>query len=337
MVEEILRTVFGITGPIEESCPIRAGGAGFVLENGVLRDKSGVSDADTSQVESTFEFLWDAWNASGVDDSSENQRAQYSTTHPDLDVFLASVAGRDCPLVFDLGCGIGHSSRFFLELLPSPRRFVGVEMSSSVDIACQRIRPLEPASAFVQGDFNTLPFLHDIADVVICTSVLHHTRSIPRTLATIAGLLAPGGVFAGWMGRAAPPIRQFSLRLVHEALAPLSNQEALEKLRPLTALGEAIGRLGVEITVPEDIDVLEIKAGTYDLHRFINRHILRMHYDPESGFDRLNYFNFDDYRPNLSQKYPTEEWLGFFEDAGLRIFHWIESTDLGLTVYARKP
>jgi len=104
-------------------------------------------------------------------------------------------------------------------------------------------------------------------------------------------------------------------------------------LEPLTELGESLGRLGVQITVPKDIPYLGIKHGTYDLQRFFYWHICKMYYRPEYSLDELNHINFDWFRPHNCHRHTPDEVRAFCREAGLDIEH-MNVQESGITVVA---
>ncbi|MEM6971896.1 MAG: bifunctional 2-polyprenyl-6-hydroxyphenol methylase/3-demethylubiquinol 3-O-methyltransferase UbiG [Pseudomonadota bacterium] len=95
--------------------------------------------------------------------------------------------------VLDLGCGGG----FLAEALADK----GAEVSG-IDPAAKAIDSAKAHAAergldirYDVGVGEALPYEDDSFDIVVCVDVLEHVESVPGTLAEIARVLRPGGVF----------------------------------------------------------------------------------------------------------------------------------------------
>ena len=78
--------------------------------------------------------------------------------------------------VLEVGCGSGLSSVISLEGLRPDQQWVGLDLSTAIDVARDRIGE-HPNTAFVQGDALALPFKRTSFDAVFSEGVLHHTSS----------------------------------------------------------------------------------------------------------------------------------------------------------------
>ena len=103
--------------------------------------------------------------------------------------------------VLDVGCGVGATTKHFLDEF-APRAFKGVDTSAaSIDVARQGYHSTEKTSDCevrfaCLSDTDLLPQY----DLVYCNGVFHHIDIEKRLEAMrfIAGSLRPGGVFAFW-------------------------------------------------------------------------------------------------------------------------------------------
>jgi hypothetical protein len=114
-------------------------------------------------------------------------------------------------------------------------------------------------------------------------------------------------------------LREFADDLIRKELAGLSEEEAWQRLSPLTKLGVAVGELDVVINVPEDIPYLGIRAGSVSLQELIYNNVVKAFYRPDWSFDEMQHINFDWYRPSNARRHTEREVRGFVEAAGLRI------------------
>jgi SAM-dependent methyltransferase/uncharacterized protein YbaR (Trm112 family) len=89
--------------------------------------------------------------------------------------------------VLDAGCGMGRWLHFARR---AGAKVVGLDVSRAIEVAAAR----EGCHAdLVQADLRCPPFAPDTFDLVYSLGVVHHLADPGRAVATLAGLLAPGG------------------------------------------------------------------------------------------------------------------------------------------------
>jgi hypothetical protein len=129
------------------------------------------------------------------------------------------------------------------------------------------------------------------------------------------------------------PAREFVDDYVRERIAGLSPEEAWDRLRPLTRLGQALAELGTEVEVPEDVELLGIPKGTYDVQRLVYWHFAKLFWNPTMTFEENNHVNFDWYHPRYAHRHTEAEVRGWFADCGLEITRF-DDQEAGFTVRA---
>ena len=106
-------------------------------------------------------------------------------------------------------------------------------------------------------------------------------------------------------------------------------------LLPLTRLGQVLGDLDIEIDIPEDIDLLEIKKGRVNLQRFFYWNICKAYYRKDWSIEQMNNTNFDWYAPTNAFRQTPEEVRAWCGELNLEIEReYID--DAGITIVARK-
>jgi SAM-dependent methyltransferase len=239
--------------------------------------------------------------------------------------------------VLDAGCGSGFSASCWMTSEwrnGGQAEWIGADISSAIDVAQERLGDM-PGTHFVQADLLQLPFRGRTFDTVFSEGVLHHTPSTERALKSLADLLTPGGEILFYVYRKKGPVREFTDDCVRDAISCMSPEEAWEALRPLTRLGQALAELKAEVTVPEDIPYLEIKAGRYDVQRLVYWHFAKLFWRPECSFEENHHVNFDWYHPRYAHRHTREEILRWCGEAGLSTRHCDEQ-ESGFTVRAVK-
>jgi arsenite methyltransferase len=239
--------------------------------------------------------------------------------------------------ILDAGCGAGFATSAWMDESWSGggAQWVGCDISAAIDVARERLGSF-PDTHFVQADVSRPPFRADSFDVVFAEGVLHHTPSTRAAFDALVPLLAPGGELMIYVYRRKSPIREFTDDLVRERIAGMSPEEAWEALRPLTRLGQALAELGVEVEVPEDVPLLEIEAGRYDVQRLVYWHVAKLFWNPALTFEENVHLNFDWYAPRYAHRHTEEEVRGWYAEAGLEVTRF-DVHEAGFTVRGVDP
>jgi SAM-dependent methyltransferase len=293
-------------------------------------------DAGQRQTESSFGYKWtkrDSFGSEGM--QAELHRwliERYGFESPED--MRAYFAGRRRTL--DAGCGAGFATSAWIQdgWDADGAEWVGADISAAIDVARERLGGFG-GTHFVQADILQLPFREESFDTIISEGVLHHTPSTERALKSLVPLLAPGGELMFYVYRVKAPIREFTDDYVRDRLAELSPEEAWDALRPLTRLGQALAELETEIEVPEDVPLLGIEAGRYDVQRLIYWHVAKLFWNAGMTFEENNHLNFDWYAPRYAHRHTEEEVRGWCADEGLEITRF-DVHEAGFTVRAHK-
>ncbi len=96
--------------------------------------------------------------------------------------------------VLDVGCGLGHYSRWLAEIVGAEGRVVGLDNSRlMLEEAQRREEGRSPWLEFVQGDAHWLPFEDATFDVSYANLLLEHLEDPRRALAEMLRVTRPGG------------------------------------------------------------------------------------------------------------------------------------------------
>ena len=238
-------------------------------------------------------------------------------------------------IILDAGCGSGFSALLFFGDHLKSHDYLGVDISDAVEVARTRFRELGYPGDFLKASLTDLPIDDETLDVIFSEGVLHHTDDTGESIKYLSTKLKTGGRFMFYVYAKKAVIREFTDDYVRERLAPMSDEEAWEALKPLTKLGRALGELNAEIEVPEDVPLLGIKKGRIDLQRFFYWNFCKTYYRPEYSLEEMNHINFDWFRPLNCHRHTPEEVTNYCDRAGLEIEH-TNLQEAGITVVARK-
>ncbi len=139
-------------------------------------------------------------------------------------------------------------------------------------------------------------------------------------------------MFRVW--RTQGPVRKLTDDYLREQLEPLSTEEKWQAFIPLTRLGRALGWLGAEVEVDEDVPLLGIPAGRITVQRLFYSYFCTAYYQ-EFSLDELDHINYDWYAPKNGHRQTPEEVRACCEAAGLDVERE-QLQESGITIVARK-
>lgn len=238
-------------------------------------------------------------------------------------------------LILDAGCGAGNPALLLFGEHLEANDYLGVDISSAIDVARQRFADARYPGDFLRADLMRLPIPNASVDLVLSEGVLHHTDNTESALTAVTRKVKPGGRVMFYVYAKKAPLREYADDHVRAQIRDLSDAEAWDALLPLTRFGIALGELGATVTVPEDVPQLGIKKGQYDLQRLIYWHFCKLYYRPEFTESETNHINFDWYRPLNCHRHTPEEVLAWCEKLGLEIER-LDVQESGITVVAAK-
>ena len=313
---------------------IEVRGQSFVMQRELLRSTQLATDSQ-QQTADSFGFKWKRRSSYESPLMLEAIRTWLTERYgsPESMTWLFA-PGKD-KILLDAGCGSGLSA---LELFGSRLNsvhYIGADISEAADVAAKRFSERGVRGQFIQSDLAKLPFGEESIDAIFSEGVLHHTDSTRNALKSVVKLLKVDGRIMFYVYKKKSPIREFTDDFIRERLQGAKPDEAWEMLMPLTKLGETLGRLNIEVDVPETIDLLGIPAGKIDLQRLFYWHIFKAYYRPEWSLEEMNHVNFDWYAPKNAFRQTPEEVRSWCDELNLVIEREIVE-DAGITVIARK-
>lgn len=328
-----IETVLGVRFP-EEGGRFTIAGRDYVMRGGIPRATAALSKAQ-AQTQQAFAFVWSARDRFAGNDKLDFLASWYGEMYGDVAGAPWWTQYGDQPLLLDAGCGAGLSAAGTFGDRLRRVRYLGLDVSTAVDAAAERMRALCTAASFIQTSLLETPLPDGSVDVAFAQGVLHHTDSTEAAIAALACKLRPGGRFLFYVYRKKGPIREFTDDHVRTRLAAMSPEQGWAAMMPLTKLGQALGKLKVEVDVPEAVDLLGIPAGRIDIQRLFYWHVAKAFYDPRLSLDEMNHINLDWYAPANAHRQTPEEVREWCRRAGLVIEreHLQES---GVAVIARK-
>lgn len=239
----------------------------------------------------------------------------------------------DDQLILDCGTGHGRDAQLYAE--NSSAQVIGLDFSYGIRNAYRDLWQI-PNLDFVQADMTRLPFPRDHFDLVACDQALHHTPDTHEAFRSLVSVLKPGGRLATYVYKVKAPIREFTDDFIRATTTAMSPEECLTVSAQITALGKALSELKAEFTLPVDIPLLEMKAGTYDVQRFIYYHMMKAYWNETMDWDSNVITNFDWYHPTDAHRHTPDEVRSWCEQDGLEIERLYECGS-GITLIARKP
>lgn len=296
---------------------------------------SGRLSREQRQVRDAFSFKWSRTESYSLS-TDRRYREWLLQKYFDGDPLGPSkFLGHSGSRILDAGCGAGETAlALFGEDLVG-HAYIGVDLSDAVELAQSSMRQAGVEGEFIQADVADLPEELAELDRIFSEGVLHHTDDMEATLAHLVSRLRTGGLIAFYVYARKAPVREFTDDFVREQLRELSDETAWKELRSLTRLGVALGELGAEIDVPEDVPLLGIKAGRYDVQRLFYYSFCKAFYRDDMTLEQMLHVNFDWYRPLNCHRSSPDEVRAMCERAGLEVER-LYVDESGITVIGKR-
>lgn len=228
---------------------------------------------------------------------------------------------RNKAVIYDAGCGLGYKAAWFAELAPDSL-VVGMDYSEAAAIAAKTYEVI-PNLIFFQGDIAAPVFQSGSIDYVSCDQVIMHTQNPDRTFAQLAAITRPGhGQLACYFYAKKALPRELLDDYFRTKCADMTAEQLWAMSEQLAELGKRLTNLNISFESPA-IPALGIKAGTYDVQRFIYWNFLKCFWNADLGLENSIACNFDWYSPSNARRFDKVEVTDLAQTNGLKeiFFH----------------
>ena len=234
--------------------------------------------------------------------------------------------------ILDAGTGVGNSAKLFS--YNNNAQVFAIDASEGIEFAYKKYGKV-PNVHFLQADIRKLPFKKKFFDFICSDQVLHHTKDSETSFKILTKLLAKKGIISIYVYKIKGPIREFSDDYIRKYTVKMTEKECIEFSKDMTNLGKNLSKINKKITIPHNIPVLQIKAGTYDVQRFFYWNFLKCFWSNKVPFDQSVATNFDWYFPKYASRHTPKQVRKWFKDAKIRITHFNE-IESGISVNGKK-
>ncbi|MFC1505003.1 class I SAM-dependent methyltransferase [Thermodesulfobacteriota bacterium] len=304
----------------------------------VIQNQIGRISGKQKQTQDSFSFKWKKRDTYSSESVRSKSKAWLLERYCDNDPkYIKRLLDNDqeAKIILDAGCGAGYSASLLFGDLLKKHDYLGIDISDAIVEAQSDFKEKGYPGEFLRADISDLPIPDESVDLIFSEGVLHHTDDTEKSLLELSKKLKKRGYFLFYIYKKKAIIREFTDDYIRDYINSLNNNDAWESLKPLTKLGINLGKMQVEIDVPEDIPFLNIKKGSYDLQRFFYWNICKMFYHPDFSLDEMNHTNFDWFRPLNCHRHTPEEVEKYCKKASLNILK-LNTENAGITVVAQK-
>jgi ubiquinone/menaquinone biosynthesis C-methylase UbiE len=222
------------------------------------------------------------------------------SSETELSVFLKSKK-----VIFDAGCGLGYKAAWFAKLSPESL-VVAMDFSDAALIASDIYIDL-PNLFFIKGDIANTDFIDNSVDYVSCDQVIMHTENPELTFSELARITSASiGEFACYFYAKKALPRELLDDYFRVHCKNMSNNDLWDLSKQLTELGKRLSDINVKFQCPE-IPSLGIKAGEYDIQRFIYWNFMKCFWNEDLGAETSIATNFDWYSPSNAKRFSEQE------------------------------
>ena len=230
--------------------------------------------------------------------------------------------------ILEAGTGVGNTA--FLLSVNKESQVFAIDISESIEFAYKKYGKLENVH-FLQADIQKLPFKKKFFDFICSDQVLHHTKDTQSSFKYLTKFLQKSGTISIYVYKKKAPIREFSDDHIRKFAIEMTEKECMKLSKDMALLGKSLSKLNKKFRIDSDIPVLGIKAGVYDVQRFIYWNFLKCWYSKDVPFEQSIATNFDWYFPKYAYRHTPKEVKKWFQDVNLKIIHFNE-IDSGINV-----
>ncbi|OVE82355.1 hypothetical protein BVY03_01075, partial [bacterium K02(2017)] len=276
-----------------------------------------MSTSTKQQTNKTFSYKWNKVDIHGSKQVLETYitwlTQKYFENNENKIDFLKNNKGKT---ILDAGCGVGLSSMALFGDYLKHYDYTGVDNSDSVNIAQKDLAKLTKKYQIIKDDITEMQ-LNKKFDYILSEGVIHHTNDPYKTFINLINHLKPQGTILFYVYVQKAPIREYADDLIRKQISELSNEEAWEKLMPLTELGIELGKIKKTINIKKNIDILGIPSGSYDIQRFFYWFFVKAFYNQDFSKDEMNINNFDWYMPQNCARFKPETIISWLQKNNL--------------------
>jgi SAM-dependent methyltransferase len=236
--------------------------------------------------------------------------------------------------ILDAGCGLGRDVRWYATLQPNAR-VIGADLSTAAFVAGAKGAGY-PNLSVIQADLNQLPFAPASFDFVACDQVLPCVAEPEKAVEFLWSLVKPGGHMVFYVYKKKCPIREFTDDYLRDKITRMTAPQAWDASMNITLLGKALSDLNIEFEVPKDIPELQVKAGRYNLQRFLYYNVLKCFWNDGMSLDENNVVNFDWFHPAYTYRHSVEEIESWVREFGMKVLVLDRDDPSGISVLVQK-
>ena len=223
--------------------------------------------------------------------------------------------------ILEAGTGVGNTA--FLLSVNKESQVFAIDISESIEFAYKKYGKLENVH-FLQADIQKLPFKKKFFDFILSDQVLHHTNNTKKSFKILTRYLEKKGIISIYVYKKKGPIRESTDDYIRESSINMTEEKCMELSKELANLGKNLSNIKTKIKIPHDIPLLKIKAGTYDVQRFIFYNFIKCWWSKDVPFEQSVATNFDWYFPKFAFRHTPNEIKKWYKDSKIKIIHWNE-------------
>lgn len=226
--------------------------------------------------------------------------------------------------ILNAGCGLAWSEYLFNYNKKTQRHCI--DISLSVETAYNKTKKIQNIIVS-QASIFELPYPDDTFDIIYSIGVLHHTRDPKKAFLSLVRKLKAGGLIGVYVYNKKPFLREMADKEIRNITTTMSYDKCLEFSKKMTKLGKALSRITQPLIIEEDIDLLSIKKGKYDIHKFIYDYFIKCWYSPKLDTKYADLVNQDWYIPYYASHHTKEEIFSWLKEAGIKKNKCIQPKD----------
>ena len=223
--------------------------------------------------------------------------------------------------VLNAGCGVAWPEYLFNYNQNTQRHCI--DISLSVEAAYKYTKEIKNVSVSQSSIFK-LPYQDEVFDIIYSLGVIHHTPDPKGAFISLVKKLKAGGLIGIYIYNQKPFLREIADREIRKLTTKMSYDECMRFSKQMTKLGKALSQMKKQIKIDQDVELLGIKKGEYDIHELIYNYFFKCWYNPKQDEKYADLVNQDWYHPSFASHHTRGEVSSWFREAGVGNINFIQ-------------
>jgi SAM-dependent methyltransferase len=222
--------------------------------------------------------------------------------------------------IYDAACGFGGIANELINNRTCRNmHYVGADIHGELADIVNKIPYFSDCGILMRWDMVRQIPVREKFDYVLCRASLHHTPNPRESFNALCAALKPGGTIAISVYKKKGLCREACDDALRNVISRMPNSQAYQVCRQLTLLGKALQQIKENIVLTEDLPLIGIAKGEYNVQELIYYHLIKCFNNDDFGEKYSTLVNYDWYHPQYAYRYTLDEVVSWFSENGIEL------------------